>query len=421
MSEKSQNQRSDEEPEESGQAEASGEIDETTAAGVVAPRTGRQEDADTVVGPGPAGHAPMDAMNFRTPEEAAGDATRFPARDALGEPSGLDDSADADEPVENGHATGAGGSATPEPAAALTADRLLAPRDRAPAAGWRRWLYQATLGRVNVGDSDAVRLRRLRENAIKAQLSGGTKYVTVLSRKGGVGKTTATTLLGMALAEVREDRIAALDANPDRGTLSDRSPGQAIFTARQLVQNRYLVDSFAKISQYAARQGSRLHVLASDTDPHVAEAFDDSDYRAVTELMGKFYSIVLTDSGTGMVHSVMQGSLEKSDMVVLVSGASVDEARLASETLSWLEAHGRQDLARNAIVVINQSAGLARGVDVDEIEAHFASRVDSVVRLPYDPHLAEGSEVSLERLRPTTREAVMELAALVVDELRDAR
>ncbi|WP_102157784.1 nucleotide-binding protein [Zhihengliuella halotolerans] len=421
MSEKSQNQRSDEEPEESGPAEVSGEIDVTTAAGVVAPRTGRQEDADTVVGAGPAGHAPMDAMNFRTPEEAAGDATQFPARDAPVEPSGLDNSADADEPVENGHATGAGGSATPEPAAALTADRLLAPRDRAPAAGWRRWLYQATLGRVNVGDSDAVRLRRLRENAIKAQLSGGTKYVTVLSRKGGVGKTTATTLLGMALAEVREDRIAALDANPDRGTLSDRSPGQAIFTARQLVQNRYLVDSFAKISQYAARQGSRLHVLASDTDPHVAEAFDDSDYRAVTELMGKFYSIVLTDSGTGMVHSVMQGSLEKSDMVVLVSGASVDEARLASETLSWLEAHGRQDLARNAIVVINQSAGLARGVDVDEIEAHFASRVDSVVRLPYDPHLAEGSEVSLERLRPTTREAVMELAALVVDELRDAR
>ncbi|MCO1338042.1 hypothetical protein BJH93_03910 [Kocuria polaris] len=384
MSEKSQNQRSDEGPDESGPAEALG---------------GRGAD-ETI---------------------AAGDATRFPAREALGEPSGSGEVIDAAELAASGYATGTGGSAAPEPAAAMTADRLPAPRDRAPAAGWRRWIYQATLGRVNVGDADAVRLRRLRESAIKAQLSGGTKYVTVLSRKGGVGKTTATTLLGMALAEVREDRIAALDANPDRGTLSDRSPGQAKFTARQLVQNRHLVDSFAKSSQYAARQGSRLHVLASDTDPHVAGAFDDSDYHAVTELMGKSYSIVLTDSGTGMVHSVMQGSLEKSDMVVLVSGASVDEARSASETFSWLEAHGRQDLARNAIVVINQSAGLARGVDVDEIEAHFASRVDSVVRLPYDPHLAEGSEVSLERLRPSTREAVMELAALVVDELRDAR
>ena len=71
-------------------------------------------------------------------------------------------------------------------------------------------------------------------------------------------------------------------------------------------------------------------------------AFDS--YRAVTDILGRYYSIVLTDSGTGMVHSVMKGTLEKADAVVLVSGGSVDEARLASETLSWLEAHGRQDL-----------------------------------------------------------------------------
>ena len=50
----------------------------------------------------------------------------------------------------------------------------------------------------------------------------------VLSRKGGVGKTTVTTLLGMVLAELREDRVIAMDANPDRGTLSDRSPGGPI-------------------------------------------------------------------------------------------------------------------------------------------------------------------------------------------------
>ncbi|GAA3692039.1 hypothetical protein GCM10022377_00470 [Zhihengliuella alba] len=305
-----------------------------------------------------------------------------------------------------------------EQASDLTASRLLELPQRAPVAGWRRWLYKATFGRVNVGDSDSVRLARLTEHKIKAPLEGGTRFVTVLSRKGGVGKTTVTTLLGMALASVREDRVIALDANPDRGTLSDRSPGGTRFTARHLVQNRFMIDSFSKFAQYAAREGSRLHVLASDTDPNVAQAFDDADYRAVTDLASKFYSIVLTDSGTGMVHSVMKGSLEKSDVVVLVSGGSVDEARLASETLSWLEAHGRTDLAEKAIVVINQSAGLGRGVNIDEIEAHFASRVEHVVRLPFDPHLAEGSQVDIERLKPATREAAMELAALVVDQLR---
>ncbi|WRH26431.1 hypothetical protein GC088_06270 [Arthrobacter sp. JZ12] len=305
----------------------------------------------------------------------------------------------------------------PEPASSLTPERLLTSQQRPPVGGWRLWLYKATFGYVNLGDSDAIRIRRALEHRVSVRLGERTRYVPVLSRKGGVGKTTVTTLLGMALADLREDRIIAMDANPDRGTLSDRSPGRADFTARQLVQNRFMVDSFAQLSSYVARDGSRLHVLASDTDPAIAQAFDDADYRAVTDILGRYYSIVLTDSGTGMVHSVMKGTLEKADAVVLVSGGSVDEARLASETLSWLEAHGRHDLVEKAIVVVNMSSGNRTEVNVDEIEEHFRSRVNTVVRIPYDRHLAEGSRIELAKLQPKTQDAVIELAALVVDQL----
>lgn len=304
----------------------------------------------------------------------------------------------------------------PEPAAALTSDRLLAKAAAPPMEGWRRWLYRVTFGAVNVGDSDKTRLARAQDHLIATRLGDHTRYVPVLSRKGGVGKTTVTTLLGMVLADTREDRVIALDANPDRGTLSDRSPGRADFTARQLVRDRFNVTTFSQLSEYVARDGSRLDILASDTDPAVAQAFDDADYRAVTDILSKFYSVVLTDSGTGMVHSVMKGTLEKADAVVLVSGGSVDEARLASETLSWLEAHGRTDLVENATVVINMSGGETQ-VDIDQIENHFRSRVRNVLRIPYDKHLAEGSRVELDKLRPATRAAAKELGALVVTEL----
>ncbi|MCQ9164285.1 MinD/ParA family protein [Arthrobacter sp. STN4] len=305
----------------------------------------------------------------------------------------------------------------PEPAAALTSDRLLNKVAAPPVGGWRLWLYKASFGSVNMGDSDKVRLERAQDNLIASRLGERTRFVPVLSRKGGVGKTTVTTLLGMVLADTREDRVIAMDANPDRGTLSDRSPGSADFTARNLVKDRFNVTTFSQLSNYVARDGSRLDVLASDTDPTVAQAFDDSDYRAVTDILSKYYSIVLTDSGTGMVHSVMKGTLEKADAVVLVSGGSVDEARLASETLSWLEAHGRHDLVANAIVVVNMSGGETQ-VDIAQIEEHFRSRVRNVLRIPYDKHLAEGSRVELAKLRPATRLAVKELASLVVTELQ---
>ncbi|WP_415853966.1 hypothetical protein [Sinomonas sp. G460-2] len=307
----------------------------------------------------------------------------------------------------------------PEPASSLTSDRLIEKVASPPVGSWRLWLYKLTFGYVNLGDSDAVRMQRALEHRISIRLGDRTRYVPILSRKGGVGKTTVTTLLGMALAGLREDRVIALDANPDRGTLSDRNPGRANFTARSLVKDRFGVDSFAQLSAYTAREGSRLDVLASDADPMVADAFDDGDYRAVTDILGRYYSIVLTDSGTGMVHSVMKGTLDKADAVVLVSGGSVDEARLASETLSWLEAHGRHDLVKKAIVVVNMAAGDGTRVDIDEIEDHFRTRVAHVIRIPHDRHLAEGSQIEFEKLRSETRRAANELAALVVDELID--
>jgi MinD-like ATPase involved in chromosome partitioning or flagellar assembly len=35
--------------------------------------------------------------------------------------------------------------------------------------------------------------------------------------------------------------------------------------------------------------------------------------------------------------------------------------------------------------------------------------------VPFDPHLEEGAEIDLDRLRPNTRAALIELAAVVAD------
>ena len=102
----------------------------------------------------------------------------------------------------------------------------------------------------------------------------------------------------------------------------------------------------------------------------------------------------------------------------MVAGLSVDEARLASETLTWLETNGFADLVRRAVVVLNTARPGAALVRAEELEAHFASRVRTVVRVPYDPHIASGSAISFRDLQPETRGAARELAAIVVEGLR---
>jgi len=252
---------------------------------------------------------------------------------------------------------------------------------------------------------------------IVKQFEGGTRFVPILTRKGGVGKTTVTTLLGMALADVRDDRVIAVDANPDRGTLAERVNKQTRATVRDVVTRAASIGGFTDFTTLVSRDETRLDILASDTDPLLSEAFDENDYNVVADLTARFYSIVLTDCGTGIVHSVMRATLQRADSVVIVSGGSVDEARLASETLTWLEANGYGALVKNAVVALNTATQGTNLVKLEEIEAHFKSRVREIVRIPYDPQLAAGSVVSYKDLKPLTQNAARELAALVVDGL----
>jgi MinD-like ATPase involved in chromosome partitioning or flagellar assembly len=308
----------------------------------------------------------------------------------------------------------------PEAANMLTADRLIEKKKNSrskPEGGWNAFVYGFTLHAVNLGDSPKVRARKALEARVDKKFEGGARFVPVLTRKGGVGKTTITALLGMALSEIREDRIIAIDANPDRGTLSERVNKQTRSTVRDLVTLAPTINSFNDFTTMVSRDETRLDILASDTDPLLSEAFDENDYNVVADLAARFYSIVLTDCGTGIVHSVMRATLQRADAVVIVSGGSVDEARLASETLTWLEANGYQDLVKNAVVALNTATQGTNLVKLEEIEAHFKSRVREIVRIPYDPLLAAGSVINYRDLKPLTRASATELAALVTDGL----
>lgn len=312
----------------------------------------------------------------------------------------------------------------PEPAAMLTADRLLDDSAKfrpAPESGWRKLAYYLTLKLWNPGDSPKVKARKAMDARIGAVLEGGAKFVPVLTRKGGVGKTTISTLLGMALSQVREDRVIAIDANPDRGTLAERVSKSTRFTVRDVVNRAAAIDGFSEFSNMVSRDETRLDVLASDADPMLSEAFNEGDYNVVADMAARYYSIVITDCGTGIVHSVMRPTLQRANSLVIVSGGSVDEARLASETLTWLEANGYGELVRNSVVALNTATQATQLVKLDEIEQHFRTRVRNVIRIPYDPALAAGSVIKFKELKKLTRDAARDLAAEVIGSITNPK
>lgn len=130
-------------------------------------------------------------------------------------------------------------------------------------------------------------------------------------------------------------------------------------------------------------------VLASERDPATAETFDEQDYRTVIQVLERFYNIILTDCGTGLSHSAMDGVLDLAHSLIIVSTAALDGARSASATLDWLEAHGYGHLVSRAVVVLSGPRRGSASIDLTQLAQHFLARTRAVQVIPFDEHLSE--------------------------------
>ena len=296
--------------------------------------------------------------------------------------------------------------------------QLLKRAKRAPRSGWRLAVHKASGGTINPGESPAdLDLRDL--VARVNQPVYGDYRIAVLWLKGGVGKTTTTVGLGSTFAAVRGDRVIAIDANPDLGTLAHRVPRQTRSTVRTLLDQPN-VARYSDVRAHTSQSPSRLEVLASEQDPAVSEAFSEADYRAAISILQQYYNIILTDCGTGLMHSAMAGVLDMASSLVLVTSPAIDGARSASATLDWLEHHGYGRLVERTVVVVNSSRGGSSSVDVNQLRKLFLERTRAVQVVPFDEHLSEGAEVDLELVSRQTRRALLELAAMVADDFAPA-
>ena len=159
-------------------------------------------------------------------------------------------------------------------------DEEMLPVDRGPATQVGGGaVYRASGGRLNRGPG--ARERRYAEHRAERLRTPieGTRRVVVMSRKGGVGKTTISLALGSMLATERGDRVVAVDANPDAGNLAHRVAPANGLTITDVLRDLDRSSSYADAQAYTSQAPeSRLEVLASDDDSRIGMALDREDY-----------------------------------------------------------------------------------------------------------------------------------------------
>ena len=296
---------------------------------------------------------------------------------------------------------------------------LVRPPKAVPQGGFRGAMYRLTSGRVNFGPSQTQ--IRLAERDSRISRSLERPYSTVfLSFKGGIGKTSTAVGVGLALAQARGVPPIAIDADPDSGDLAERLLGEEEMlrvrprSITDLVRDIPNVRTWTDLSGYIT-QVDRLHVVAGEQDPAVSDSLTAEGYKRVHDLVQNFFSVILTDCGTGVTHNAMSGILSKADSVVIATGYAFSGVKRAVSTIDWLSQHGYEKLAQEAIVVLTDKDNVSIRVQKDMVRTHLATHSRQVFVVPNDQAVADGDRINLERVQPRTREAWAEVAAALID------
>lgn len=249
----------------------------------------------------------------------------------------------------------------------------------------------------------------------------GSYQIAVVGLKGGAGKTTLTAALGSTLAQVRADRILALDADPGAGNLADRVGDNRARPSLMCLQKKSCRTN-NDIRAHTSVNAVNLEVLPAPEYSSAQRALSDADWHFIADPASRFYNLVLADCGAGFFDPLTRGVLSTVSGVVVVASVSIDGAQQASVALDWLRNNGYQDLASRACVVINHIMPGEPNVAVKDLVRHFEQQVQPgrVVVMPWDRHIAAGTEISLDLLDPIYKRKVLELAAALSDDFERA-
>jgi MinD-like ATPase involved in chromosome partitioning or flagellar assembly len=296
-----------------------------------------------------------------------------------------------------------------------TADELTARRIVRP----REWV--ATTGMIRLAPGRRERDYRAHLAAVRRAF-GGLRQVTVVNPKGGAGKTVATLMLGLSFGQARGGFVLAWDNNETQGTLGMRAQVDGHHrTVRDLLRDLHRFEGagarIGELSAYVrAQQGAAFDVLASDESATAGEMLTATAFREIRAVVGRFYRLLLVDTGNNARADNWQAALDATDQLVIAMSARNDSAETAARLLDHLEQTGRRELVRRAVAVISLAPHRA-DLDPKAIERHFSLRCRAVLRVPYDRHLDEGGPVDYGAIAAESRRAWLRVAAAVADGL----
>jgi len=241
--------------------------------------------------------------------------------------------------------------------------------------------------------SDMLKLRSAAEARAEGASDRG-RVITVMSAKGGSGKTVTATNLGVLLAREPGTKVCLVDADLQFGDVCLVLQLEPKFTVVNAAAELHRLDQ-QLIDSILTPHPSGLKVLAAPLEPAFADDITTAGLLQIIEVLRGMFDYVIIDTAS-MMDELLLSLLETSDQILMVVDMdlpSVKNAKLALETLRLLK------FPTNKVsLVLNRSNAKAR-LDDREIEGALKSEIQA--RIPSDGSVA----ASVNEGRPVVESA----------------
>ncbi len=200
------------------------------------------------------------------------------------------------------------------------------------------------------------------------------KVITVFSAKGGVGKTTITTNLAVALADGGAREVCIVDLDLSFGDVAIALQIFPTHTIAETVPMQGHLDSEG-LDPLLTSYRDGVYALAAPVQPDAKDTISAQLVGKILQILRERFAYVIVDTPPAFDDQVLQ-AFDESDLIVLVATPDIPalkNLKIACEMISLL------NIPRERLRVVLNRADSRVGVSPDEVAASLQMKITSAV------------------------------------------